>query len=51
MLLLAGDRSKAIAIHWPPWWQRWQMVMASSVVVLALGYFVSRNFTLRQRTL
>lgn len=51
MLLLAGDRSKAIAIHWPPWWQRWQTVMASSVVVLALGYFVSRNFTLRQRTL
>lgn len=51
MLLLAGDRSKAIAIHWPPWWQRWQMVMASSVVFLALGYFVSRNFTLRQRTL
>jgi hypothetical protein len=51
MLLLAGDRSKAISIHWPPWWQRWQMVMASSVVVLALGYFVSRNFTLRQRTL
>jgi len=51
MLLLAGDRSKAISIHWPPWWQRWHMVMASSVVVLALGYFVSRNFTLRQRTL
>jgi hypothetical protein len=51
MLLLAGDRSKAISIHWPPWWQRWQMVMASSVFVLALGYFVSRNFTLRQRTL
>ena len=51
MLLLAGDRSKAIAIHWPPWWRRWHMVMASSVVVLALGYFVSRNFTLRQRTL
>jgi 16S rRNA (adenine1518-N6/adenine1519-N6)-dimethyltransferase len=36
---------------WPPWWQRWQTVMASSVFVLALGYFVSRNFTLRQRTL
>uniref|UniRef100_UPI003783EC46 hypothetical protein n=1 Tax=Prosthecobacter sp. TaxID=1965333 RepID=UPI003783EC46 len=51
MLLLAGDKSKAIAIHWPPWWQRWQTVMASSVFVLALGYFVSRNFTLRQRTL
>ena len=51
MLLLAGDRSKAISIHWPPWWQRWRTVMASSVFVLALGYFVSRNFTLRQRTL
>ncbi|MDZ4405194.1 hypothetical protein [Prosthecobacter sp.] len=51
MLLLAGDKSKAIAVHWPPWWQRWQAVMASSVFVLALGYFVSRNFTLRQRTL
>jgi hypothetical protein len=51
MLLLAGDKSKAIAIHWPPWWQRWQTVMASSVFVIALGYFVSRNFTLRQRTL
>lgn len=51
MLLLAGDRSKAISVHWPPWWRRWQMVMASSVFVLALGYFVSRNFTLRQRTL
>jgi hypothetical protein len=51
MLLLAGDRSKAISVHWPPWWRRWQTVMASSVFVLALGYFVSRNFTLRQRTL
>lgn len=51
MLLLAGDQSKATAVHWPPWWRRWQTVMASSVFVLALGYFVSRNFTLRQRTL
>lgn len=51
MLLLAGDKSKAIPVHWAPWWQRWQTVMASSVFVLALGYFVSRNFTLRQRTL
>ncbi|MDP1586434.1 MAG: hypothetical protein Q8M07_01710 [Prosthecobacter sp.] len=51
MLLLAGDKSKAISVHWPPWWQRWQTVMASSVFVLVLGYFVSRNFTLRQRTL
>ena len=51
MLLLAGDQSKAIAVHWPPWWRRWQTVMASSGLILALGYFVSRNFTLRQRTL
>lgn len=51
MLLLAGDQSKAIAVNWPPWWRRWQTVMASSVFVLALGYFVSRNFTFRQRTL
>jgi hypothetical protein len=51
MLLLAGDKSKAIAVHWTPWWRRWQTVMASSIFVLALVYFVSRNFTLRQRTL
>ncbi|MFN0080733.1 MAG: hypothetical protein ACKVY0_30050 [Prosthecobacter sp.] len=51
MLLLAGDRSKAIAVHWLPWWRRWQAVMASSALILVLGYFVSRNFTLRQRTL
>ena len=51
MLLLAGDRSKAIVIHWTPWWRRWQTVMASLIFVIALGYFVSRNFTLRQRTL
>ncbi len=51
MLLLAGDKSKAISVHWAPWWRRWQTVMASSFLVLALGYFVSRNFTLRQRTL
>lgn len=51
MLLLAGDRSKAIPVLRSPWWRRWQTVMASSVFVFALGYFVSRNFTLRQRTL
>ena len=51
MLLLAGDKSKAIPVHWTPWWQRWQTVTASSVFVIALGYFVSRNFTLRHRTL
>lgn len=52
MLLLGGDRSKAIAVAWPPWWQRWPTVMASCVLILAGGaYFVSRNFTLRQLTL
>lgn len=51
MLLLAGDKSKAISVHWTPWWRRWQTVMASSMVFVLLGYFVSRNFTLRQRTL
>ena len=51
MLLLAGDKSKAISVHWTPWWRHWQTVMASSVFLVALGYFVSRNFTLRQRTL
>lgn len=51
MLLLAGDTSKAIAVHWTPWWRRWQTVMASCVLLLAVAYFVSRNFTFRQRTL
>jgi len=51
MLLLAGDRSKAISVYGASWWRRWQTLMASSVFVLVLGYFVSRNFTLRQRTL
>lgn len=52
MLLLGGDRSKAIAVVWPPWWQRWPTVMASSVLILIVAaYFVSRNFTLRQLTL
>lgn len=52
MLLLGGDRSKAIAVAWPPWWQRWSTVMASCVLLLVVGgYFVSRNFTFRQLTL
>lgn len=51
MLLIAGDKSKAIPIHWTPWWRRWLTVMAPCVLILALVYFVSRNFTLRQRTL
>lgn len=52
MLLLGGDRSKAIAVACPPWWQRWPTVMALCVLILpAGGYFVSRNFTFRQLTL
>lgn len=52
MLLLGGDRSKAIAVAWPPWWQRWPTVMASCVLLLVVGgYFVWRNFTFRQLTL
>lgn len=51
MLLLAGDKSKAIPVHWTPWWRRRPTVMASVVLMLAIAYFVSRNFTLRQRTL
>lgn len=51
MLLLAGDRSKAIPVNWTPWWRRWQTLMVSSVLILALGFYISRNFTLRQRTL
>ncbi len=51
MLLLAGDRSKAIPVHWTPWWQRWQTLMVSSVLILTLCYYVSQNFTLRHRTL
>jgi len=49
MLLLAGDRSRPIPIQQTPWWRNW---MAAALGVLLLGaYFVSRNFTLRQRTL
>ncbi len=51
MLLLAGDQSKAIPVHWTPWWRRRQTVMALIGLMLAIAYFVSRNFTLRQRTL
>ena len=56
MLLLGGDRSKAIPVAWPPWWRRhWLTVMASGVfsvmILSAGGYLISRNFTLRQRTL
>lgn len=52
MLLLGGDRSKAIAVAWRPWWQRWATVMASGcLAAVVLGYFSSRVFTFRQRTL
>ncbi|MBL9177181.1 MAG: hypothetical protein JNM65_03895 [Verrucomicrobiaceae bacterium] len=51
MLLLAGDRSKAIPVRLTPWWRRPQAVTASCVLLLAFAYFAARNFTLRQRTL
>lgn len=53
MLLLGGDRSKAVAVAWPPWWRRnWPTVMACGVLLLLTGgYLISRVFTLRQRTL
>jgi hypothetical protein len=37
MLLLAGDQSKALAVHWTPWWRRWPRVMASCVLLLTLA--------------
>lgn len=49
MLLLAGDRSLAISIQQSPNWRYW-MVPALGGLILS-AYFVSRNFTLRQRTL
>ena len=53
MLLLGGDRSKAIAVAWPPWWRRnWPTMMALGVFgLVGGGYLISRIFTLRQRTL
>ncbi len=51
MLLLAGDRSRPIAIQQTPWWRNWIAVAGASGLALLGVYFVSRNFTLRQRTL
>ena len=51
MLLLAGDRSRPIPIQQTPWWRSWMAAAGGSSLVLVGIYFVSRNFTLRQRTL
>ena len=51
MLLLAGDRSRPIPIQQIPWWRSWMAAAGTSGLVLIGIYFVSRNFTLRQRTL
>lgn len=51
MLLLAGDRSRPIPIQQPPWWHNWMAAAGAGGLVLLSSYFVSRNFTLRQRTL
>ncbi len=51
MLLLAGDRSRPIPIQQTPWWRSWMAVAGAGGLILLGAYFVSRNFTLRQRTL
>ncbi|WP_395735354.1 hypothetical protein [Prosthecobacter sp.] len=51
MLLLAGDRSRPIPIQLPPWWRSWMVAAVAGGLLLLAAYFVSRNFTLRQRTL
>lgn len=52
MLLLAGDRSRPIPIQQTPWWRGWMAAAGAGGLFLLVGaYFVSRNFTLRQRTL
>lgn len=51
MLLLAGDRSRPIPIQQTPWWRGWMATAGAGGLVLLVTYFVSRNFTLRQRTL
>jgi hypothetical protein len=51
MLLLAGDRSRPIPIQLPPWWRSWMAAAGAGGLLLIGTYFVSRNFTLRQRTL
>ncbi len=51
MLLLAGDRSRPISIQQTPWWRSWMAAAGAGGLMLLSAYFVSRNFTLRQRTL
>jgi hypothetical protein len=51
MLLLAGDRSRPIPMQQTPWWRSWMAAAGAGGLVLLGAYFVSRNFTLRQRTL
>ncbi|WP_395751432.1 hypothetical protein [Prosthecobacter sp.] len=51
MLLLAGDRSRPIPIQLTPWWRSWMAAAGAGGFILIGAYFVSRNFTLRQRTL
>jgi len=51
MLLLAGDRSRPIPIQQTPWWRSWMAAAGTGGLMLLGAYFVSRNFTLRQRTL
>jgi hypothetical protein len=51
MILQAGDRSRAIAIQLAPWWRGWMAAAGAGGLLLLGAYFVSRNFTLRQRTL
>ncbi|OYW29659.1 MAG: hypothetical protein B7Z47_04510 [Chthoniobacter sp. 12-60-6] len=51
MLLLAGDRSRPISIQQTPWWRGWMAAAGAGGLILLGAYFVSRNFTLRQRTL
>lgn len=51
MILQAGDRSRAIPIQLTPWWRGWMAAAGAGGLILLGAYFVSRNFTLRQRTL
>ncbi len=51
MLLLAGDRSRPIPIQQTPWWRSWMAAAGAGGLILLSAYFVSRNLTLRQRTL
>lgn len=42
MLLLAGDKSKAIAVHWTPWWHRWPAA-GLGALMLAAGVLLWRK--------